>query len=345
MDVDEGADMVMVKPALPYLDVIRRVADAVTVPVAAYQVSGEFSMVEAAAANGWLDRDRVIMETLTAIRRAGAGVILTYWAAEVARRLGRLSRSLSRTGRGSCSTIGDRTRYGVFSRPAAKGRSGRGLMVDVMRRRGRGVRGRAAERHQPLGAAAAQYASMGWPVCLGAHGSAEPGRACSCDRVGCPAPGAHPVSPAWQMQATVDLSMIQTWWEARPEASVILVTGRVFDVLDVPVPAGASALEQMEAGGAAVGPVALLGQDRMLFFVMTRGSPADEDEWWSCGLDCEPESVTPGLRWHCRDSYVLAPPSRCTGGLAGRWLRPPQGHPLPDALRLLEYLVDACEAS
>jgi len=88
LDIGEGADMVMIKPALAYLDVIRRVADAATVPVAAYQVSGEFSMIEAAAANGWLDRDAAIMETLTAIRRAGAGVILTYWASEVARRLG-----------------------------------------------------------------------------------------------------------------------------------------------------------------------------------------------------------------------------------------------------------------
>ena len=85
LDVAEGADMVMVKPALAYLDIIRRVAEASPVPVAAYQVSGEFAMVEAAAANGWLDRNRVIMETLTAIRRAGAGVILSYWAAEVAR--------------------------------------------------------------------------------------------------------------------------------------------------------------------------------------------------------------------------------------------------------------------
>jgi porphobilinogen synthase len=85
LDIAEGADMVMVKPALAYLDVIRRVADAVTVPVAAYQVSGEFAMAEAAAANGWLDRDRVILETLTAIRRAGAGIVLTYWAAEAAR--------------------------------------------------------------------------------------------------------------------------------------------------------------------------------------------------------------------------------------------------------------------
>ncbi len=88
LDLAEGADMVMVKPALSYLDVIRRVADAVTVPVAAYQVSGEFAMVEAAAANGWVDRDKAIMETLTAIRRAGASVILTYWATEVARKLG-----------------------------------------------------------------------------------------------------------------------------------------------------------------------------------------------------------------------------------------------------------------
>jgi porphobilinogen synthase len=87
LDVDEGADIVMVKPALAYLDVISQVADAVHVPVAAYQVSGEYSMVEAAAANGWLDRDRIIMETLTGIRRAGASIILTYWAAEVARRL------------------------------------------------------------------------------------------------------------------------------------------------------------------------------------------------------------------------------------------------------------------
>jgi len=87
LDLAEGADLVMIKPALSYLDVIRRVADMVQVPVAAYQVSGEFAMVEAAAANGWVDRDKAIMETLTAIRRAGASVILTYWATEAARRL------------------------------------------------------------------------------------------------------------------------------------------------------------------------------------------------------------------------------------------------------------------
>ncbi|MGP8001786.1 MAG: porphobilinogen synthase [Streptosporangiaceae bacterium] len=87
LDVAEGADIVMVKPALPYLDVIAEVAANVQVPVAAYQVSGEYAMVEAAAANGWLDRDRVITETVTGIRRAGASIILTYWAAELARRL------------------------------------------------------------------------------------------------------------------------------------------------------------------------------------------------------------------------------------------------------------------
>jgi porphobilinogen synthase len=84
LDIGEGADMVMVKPALGYLDVVRRVRDSVSVPVAAYQVSGEYAMVEAAAAAGWLDRESVILETLTSIRRAGADFVLTYWAAEVA---------------------------------------------------------------------------------------------------------------------------------------------------------------------------------------------------------------------------------------------------------------------
>jgi len=87
LDVAEGADMVMVKPALAYLDIISLVARSVHIPVAAYQVSGEYAMIEAAAANGWLDRERVITESLTAIKRAGAGVILTYWATEWAGRL------------------------------------------------------------------------------------------------------------------------------------------------------------------------------------------------------------------------------------------------------------------
>ncbi|ALL75363.1 delta-aminolevulinic acid dehydratase [Pseudonocardia sp. EC080610-09] len=84
LDLDEGADLVMVKPALAYLDVLSRVADVADVPVAAYQISGEYAMIEAAVEKGWLDRDRTILETLTSIRRAGADVVLTYWATEAA---------------------------------------------------------------------------------------------------------------------------------------------------------------------------------------------------------------------------------------------------------------------
>ncbi len=87
LDLEEGADLVMVKPAGPYLDILARVADEVDVPVAAYQISGEYAMIEAAAEKGWIDRDRAIMETLLGIKRAGASVILTYWATEVARQL------------------------------------------------------------------------------------------------------------------------------------------------------------------------------------------------------------------------------------------------------------------
>ena len=87
LDVAEGADLVMVKPAMSYLDVLSDVAASTTVPVAAYQVSGEYAMIEAAAANGWIDRDRAIVESLTSIRRAGAQIVLTYWATEIATKL------------------------------------------------------------------------------------------------------------------------------------------------------------------------------------------------------------------------------------------------------------------
>jgi porphobilinogen synthase len=87
LDVAEGADVVMVKPALSYLDLVAEVSSAVSVPTWAYQVSGEYAMIEAAAANGWIDRDRAILESLTSIRRAGAEAVLTYWAVEVARTL------------------------------------------------------------------------------------------------------------------------------------------------------------------------------------------------------------------------------------------------------------------
>lgn len=224
-------------------------------------------------------------------------------------------------------------------------------MVETVLRRSRR---RAVER---MAVAAAEYAAMGWPVCLGAfpaalqhrrpRNSEELVRACSCDRVGCPAPGAHPVSPAWQVQATADPAVVTHWWMSQPEANVILATGRVFDVLDVPAEAGVAALTLMERSGVQPGPVAASTRNRALFFVATRGMPAAEDEWWSCHLDCEPDTVSEvaGLRWHCRDSYVLAPPSRDSSAMQARWLRPPDGRPLPDALRLLGFLADACEGT
>jgi Bifunctional DNA primase/polymerase, N-terminal len=201
-----------------------------------------------------------------------------------------------------------------------------------------------------LSAAALSYAQLGWPVCAGArlrdqahHGAG--GRACSCDRIGCPAPGAHPLSPAWQREASADPGTVRRRWQEYPAASVLLVTGRAFDVLDVPAPAGSAALAALQHAGTRPGPVALGSGDRMLFFVTSRTALAGDDEWWSCHLDCEPETVpaVSGLRWHCRDSYVLAPPSPAACGPAARWLVPPDAAGLPDALRLLEYLADACE--
>jgi hypothetical protein len=228
-------------------------------------------------------------------------------------------------------------------------------MVEAMLRRGRR---RDAGR---MAAAATDYAAMGWPVCPGAHlrdrrarGSRSAGRghgripdlgrACSCDRIGCPAPGAHPISPAWQIEASADAGDVARWWRERPEANVILVTGRVFDVLDVPGVAGTLALAQLKRARVDTGPVALSGGGRAQFLVATRGAPADEDEWWSCHLDSEPDDFAPvaGLRWHTRNSFVLAPPSRSTAGTA-QWIAGPREHDLPDALRLLSYLADACD--
>ena len=217
------------------------------------------------------------------------------------------------------------------------------MVAPVLRRSRRREGGR-------LAAAAAGYAARGWPVCQGAYppGNAKTtGRACSCDRVGCPAPAAHPMSPAWQLQASCDPGEVSQRWAHHPAANVVLPTGRVFDVLDVPAAAGTAALDAMRRAGVQPGPVAT-GSGRTLFFVATRGAPEDEYEWWSCHLDCAPEDVgeVASLRWHCRNSYVLAPPSRDPAGLAARWISGPGGagpSALPDAVRLLEFLADACE--
>ncbi|GAA2655927.1 MULTISPECIES: bifunctional DNA primase/polymerase [Nonomuraea] len=185
-----------------------------------------------------------------------------------------------------------------------------------------------------------QYAALGWASVPGAHPLRRGARACSCDRIGCPDPGAHPLSPAWSLQATTDTAQLTRWWQREPEANVILPTGRVFDVFDVPLTAGLSALARMDAADFPSGPVASNG-DRVLFYVATRGNPEDEDEWWSCSLDVAPTTIddTPGLRWHCRDSFVLAPPSTLPTGQPVSWLRAPDGRPLPDPLRLLDWLV------
>ena len=87
LDIEEGADIVMVKPALPYLDIIRRIKDEFGYPVAAYNVSGEYSIIKAAAKAGWIDGDRAMMESLTSIKRAGADLILTYFAKDAAKLL------------------------------------------------------------------------------------------------------------------------------------------------------------------------------------------------------------------------------------------------------------------
>jgi hypothetical protein len=208
-------------------------------------------------------------------------------------------------------------------------------------------RQKAGERLSPVGLEAAlTYAALGWPSFPGAHSPVGGDRACSCDRIGCPDPGAHPVSAAWAIQATTDPEILTTWWAKRPEANVILPTGRVFDVFDIPADAGTLALARIARDELPVGPVAAVGAERHLFFVATRGAPADEDEWWSCQLDCLPETVTetPGMRWHCRESYVVAPPSALPYGRGVTWLRRPDGGPLPDPLRLLEVLSDSCEA-
>ncbi|TSB31624.1 bifunctional DNA primase/polymerase [Streptomyces sp. NBC_01525] len=188
-------------------------------------------------------------------------------------------------------------------------------------------------------------ADAGFPIAPAAHPS---GYGCSCERIGCPTPGRHPVSFGWQTVATTDRDKVAAWVRTLPQANFITSTGIAHDVLDVPAEAGRTALERLEAASVELGPVSLsgagIGDGRMLFYTATRGTPDDEDEWWPCELDCHPETMDehPGLRWHCRGSYVLLPPSRLPGDRpAVSWLRGPE-RPLPDPLTLLETLTDAC---
>ena len=213
---------------------------------------------------------------------------------------------------------------------------GRGRISQWLRRRSKDPDGADRDRREALLLAAAD---AGLPLAPAAHPC---GYRCSCERVGCPTPARHPMSFAWQTQSTADRAQIQRWAAKHPEANFITATGQVHDVLDVPAPAGAEALERLLASGIEVGPVAESGDGRMLFFTLTRGTPQDEDEWWPCELDCHPETMDehPGLRWHCRGSYVLVPPARLPDGPGVFWVRGPE-HPLPDPLSLLEVLTDA----
>lgn len=203
-------------------------------------------------------------------------------------------------------------------------------------------------RRDPLVTAAAR---AGFPVAPAAY---PQGFGCSCDRIGCPAPGMHPVSPAWHSQASTDPQRVAGWLARDPLANFVTATGIDHDVLDVPAEAGRIALERLTADGATLGPVAAYGEGgaspaepggRYLFFTATRGTPADEDEWWPCALDSHPETEDerPGIRWHCRGSYVLLPPSRLPSGATVAWL-PDHGPdlPLPDPLPVLDILTDAC---
>jgi hypothetical protein len=218
---------------------------------------------------------------------------------------------------------------GSAARPARASRSARGTRHQSV----------PDPRRDELTRAAAQ---AGFRLAPAAH---PDGFGCSCERIGCPIPGLHPISLAWQTQAATDPERVDQWLRAHPLANFVTATGIGHDVLDVPAEAGQLALDRLTADAATLGPVAAFGEDRLLFFTVTRGTPADEDEWWPCELDSHPETGDehPGIRWHCRGSYVLLPPARLPTGHAVQWLA---GHgpdlPLPDPLPVLTILIDAC---
>ncbi|WP_194893931.1 bifunctional DNA primase/polymerase [Catenulispora pinisilvae] len=169
---------------------------------------------------------------------------------------------------------------------------------------------------------------------------------CSCDRLGCPTPAAHPLSRAWQVEASADPETVARWRSRHPGANWVTPTGKTHSVLDVPDQPGADALRRILVAGTAPGPVAEV-DGRYLFFIAPRSNPdtddVDEDEWWSSSLDCRPETLQehPGLRWHDRGSYVFVPPSVSMSGRTARWVYwPADGTPLPDAVVVLEVLAD-----
>ena len=209
------------------------------------------------------------------------------------------------------------------------------------RRRARRAGRRGAHGDVPLDPLA-RFIALGLPVVPAA---APRDGGCSCDRLGCPTPAAHPLSRAWQSEASADPEQLERWRARHPEANYMSPTGRTHDVLDVDSTIGEAALQRLLVARTGVGPVAQ-ADGRHLFFTAPRvnlDADGSEEEWWSSELDCRPETLDehPDLRWHNRGSYVPVPPSTAYSGRRARWVYwPVEGAALPDAVVVLEVLAD-----
>jgi hypothetical protein len=198
------------------------------------------------------------------------------------------------------------------------------------------------------GATAAEWyaGTRGWLVCPGTHVT---GATCSCGWPECHAPGAHPAEPGWWHQSTTDVARVRSWWRRQPDSSIVLPTGLLFDVLDVPARAGAQALNWWEALEYRIGPVAHTARGRMLFWVSPdSGLPAVLADAHDAAPDDRPDGRDHGrddweswldIRCHSIGGYVVAPP--CAGST---WLHPPNRRwHLPAAADLFGTLVHGCQ--
>lgn len=203
--------------------------------------------------------------------------------------------------------------------------------------------GPAAAAPPELLTAALEYVEdRHWEIALGTELLREDGRwACSCGDPGCRAPGAHPAHRDWQKRISGQPSKAHEWWSAHPKASILLPTGRAFDVLDVSEAAGCFGLARMERAGAGVGPVAVTPSRRMYFFVLPNSRPKTGRLLAALGWS----RTTLDLACRGAGDFVVAPPSRMGGGHA-RWVRPPGGANrwMPDVEELLAPLAYACAA-
>lgn len=193
------------------------------------------------------------------------------------------------------------------------------------------LRGVMRER---LVAAELEYAELGWPTVL-AHRPLVPAGRCSCGRVTCPTPGAHPASPSWRHERVHDADAARQRRSRHPDANLLLATGHRVDAVEVPASAGAHALDRLETtAGALLEPVAV-NDDTYVFFVDSWHGPSNPEH--------RPDAPRPyAVRWHAAGSYVLVPPSATPSGGRVFWLRRPSGRPLPDPMLLIDALVAAC---